>query len=389
MRINQNISALNAWRNLQTTDSAMSKSLERLSSGLRINRAADDAAGLAISEKMRGQIKGLNQATRNAQDAISLIQTAEGALNETHSILQRMRELANQAASDTNTIADRWQIQREVNQLSEELTRISGTTEFNTKKLLDGSFNGTFQIGANADQNISVAIANMSSAALGTTAAAAVTKYDAGTTNFDASSASNDVSDLKTDHAYTVEVDASGSVTLKGDDGTVLGTGALADAGTSVTITITAATATDAQKAFMVDPTTDATVVLAISDTDSTTGIATKAGTIGIYMLGAGQGISVLDQSDANDAIKALDSAISRVSSQRSSLGAVQNRLEHTIANLSTAAENLSAAESRIRDVDMAAEMAAFTRSQILLQAGTAMMAQANQKPQSVLQLLR
>jgi len=161
MRINHNISALNAWRALGQTDNAMTKSLERLSSGMRINRAADDAAGLAISEKMRGQIRGLNQAIRNAQDAISLIQTAEGALNETHAILQRMRELAVDAASDTNTDADRAEIQKEIDQLAQELTRIGNTTEFNTMKLLNGTFVGTFHIGANENQNISLTIAKM------------------------------------------------------------------------------------------------------------------------------------------------------------------------------------------------------------------------------------
>ena len=155
MRINHNLSALNAWRALGQTDNAMTKSLERLSSGLRINRAADDAAGLAISEKMRGQIRGLNQAIRNAQDAISLIQTAEGALNETHAILQRMRELAVQAASDTNTDEDRQAIQEEIISWR-RITRIGNTTEFNTKTLLDGTFEGTFHIGANENQNISL-----------------------------------------------------------------------------------------------------------------------------------------------------------------------------------------------------------------------------------------
>ena len=166
MRINHNLSALNAWRALGQTDNAMTKSLEKLSSGMRINRAADDAAGLAISEKMRGQIRGLNQAIRNAQDAISLIQTAEGALNETHAILQRMRELAVQAASDTNTDEDRQAIQEEINQLAAELTRIGNTTEFNTKTLLDGTFVGTFHIGANENQNIRLDIGAMDAATL-------------------------------------------------------------------------------------------------------------------------------------------------------------------------------------------------------------------------------
>ncbi|MEW6423867.1 MAG: flagellin [Bacillota bacterium] len=273
MIINHNISALNAWRGLSQTNSALAKSLEKLSSGMRINRAADDAAGLAISEKMRGQINGLNQAVRNAQDGISLIQTAEGALNETHSILQRMRQLAVQAANDTATSADRARIQEEVDQLVAEIGRIADTTEFNTQKLLNGSFaSKIFHIGANASQNMTITISNMGASALG---------------------------------------------------------------------------------------------------------LITSAGNI-----------SVSTQSAADAAITKIQSAIDRVSAQRSELGAIQNRLEHTIANLGVAAENLSAAESRIRDVDMAQEMMNFTRNQILVQAGTAMLAQANMAPQAVLKLL-
>ncbi|MGI6285518.1 flagellin [Neomoorella humiferrea] len=279
MRINQNISALNAYRNLSATNAAMSKSMEKLSSGLRINRAADDAAGLAISEKMRGQIRGLNQAVRNAQDAISLIQTAEGALNETHSILQRMRELAVQAANDTYTTSDRAKIKDELIQLRKELNRIASTTEFNTRKLLDGSFKGRrFQIGANSGQNLSLTIKTMTASAL-------------------------NISSSK----------------------------------------LSIATGLTASK----------------------------------------------QQSNANALITTLNNALELVSNERSKMGAYQNRLEHTIANLQTAAENLTAAESRIRDVDMAQEMMAFTRNQILMQAGTAMLAQANQVPATVLQLLR
>lgn len=270
MRINQNVAALNAWRNLTANNTSLSKSLERLSSGLRVNRAADDAAGLAISEKMRSQIRGLHMAQRNAQDGISLIQTAEGALIEAHAILQRMRELAVQAANDGTLVdEDKAKLQEEVAQLIDEIDRIAETTEFNTQKLLDGSFTGKqLQIGANAGQSITVSIEDMGASALGI-----------------------DVVD-----------------------------------------------------------------------------ISTVAG--------------------ANTAISLLDAAIEQVSSQRSELGALQNRLEHTYNNLGVAAENLTAAESRIRDADMAREMSQFTRSQILLQASTAMLAHANMAPQSVLQLL-
>lgn len=263
-----------------------SKSMEKLSSGFRINRAGDDAAGLAISEKMRGQIRGLKQASRNAQDGISLIQTAEGALNETHSILQRMRELAVQASTDTNTKEDRIEIQKEINQLLDEIDRIAEQTEFNTQELLDGSYTGkVIHIGANEDQNLEIGIANMSITNIG--------------------SATSKIS------------------------------------------------------------------TLAVSDVTSTS----ETG-------------GVLEQSGADKAITIIDDAIKQVSGERSKLGAVQNRLEHTIANLGTSAENLQAAESRIRDLDMAEEIMAFTKNNILQQAATAMLAQANMAPQSVLQLL-
>ncbi|PRS37733.1 flagellin [Bacillus sp. RJGP41] len=274
MIINHNISALNTHRQLSSATNAQSKSMEKLASGMRINRAGDDAAGLAISEKMRGQIRGLDQASRNSQDGISMIQTAEGALNETHDILQRIRELAVQSSSDTNTADDRAQIQKENADLIAEIDRIATTTEFNTQKLLDGTGGAsgvfTFQIGANEDQTLDVTFADMRSSALFTTPPA-------------------------------------------------LGT----DAATS-----TAAT----------------------SD---------------------------------------IDAAIKKVSDERSQMGAKQNRLEHTINNLNTSSENLTAAESRVRDVDMAKEMMEQTKNSILSQAAQAMLAQANSAPQGILQLLR
>ena len=283
MRINNNISAMNTYSRLTSAQGAQSKSLEKLSSGLRINRAGDDAAGLGISEKMRGQIKGLNQAVRNAQDGISLIQTAEGALNETHSILNRMRELTVQGLNEgTNTSEDLGQIQKEMNSLSKELTRISATTQFNQKTLLDTEDNEfKFQVGANDGQTVSVIIGKMDAATLGV---------------------------------------ASG--------------------------------------------TTEDSVTNAI-------------------ITGADDAITV-----AADALDTIDTAITTVSNQRALLGATQNRLDHTINNLTTTSENLSAAESRIRDVDMAKEMMEFTKNNILNQASTAMLAQANQMPQGVLQLL-
>jgi flagellin len=269
MRINNNLMAMNTHRQLGINTSEGAKSIEKLSSGSRINRAGDDAAGLAISEKMRGQIRGLSQASRNAQDGISMIQTAEGALNESQAILQRMRELSVQAANDTNVGADRLAIKEEITALTSEVTRISTNTEFNTQKLLTGGLNAVIQIGANASQSISVRI----SASMGTALFSAA--------------------------------------------------------------------------------------------------------------------IVVTTQAGANTAITTTNNALTKVSTQRAKLGAIQNRLEHTIKNLDTGAENLQASESRIRDVDMAKEMMNFTKQNILQQAAQAMLAQANQAPQGVLQLLR
>lgn len=274
MRINNNMMAMNANRQLGINNTGTAKSLEKLSSGFRINRAGDDAAGLSISEKMRAQVRGLNMASKNAQDGISMIQTAEGALDETHAILQRMRELAVQAANDTNVEVDRDAIADEIKQLNEELDRIATSTTFNEKKLLDGSLSGeanavNFQIGADSGVNMQLDIGKMDSESL--------------------------------------EVNA----------------------------------------------------------------------------------ITVDNHANASAAITSVDAAIKTVSTQRSKLGAVQNRLEHTIRNLDNAAENIQAAESRVRDVDMAKEMMEFTKQNILQQASTAMLAQANQAPQTVLQLLR
>lgn len=270
MIINHNMNALNAHRNMALNTTTAGKSMEKLSSGLRINRAGDDAAGLAISEKMRAQIRGLDQAARNSQDGISLIQTAEGGLNETHAILQRMRELAVQASNDTNVTADRAAIQTEINQLASEVSRVATKTSFNNQILLNGNLSAlNIQTGANKSD---ITVINL-------------TAVDAGTLNIGG---------------------------------------------------------------------------LSVSSTDS-----------------------------ANNAISALDTALSTVSTFRANLGAYQNRLEHTINNLNVNSENLTAAESRIRDVDMAKEMMVFSKNNILQQAAQAMLAQANQQPQGVLQLLR
>jgi flagellin len=270
MRINNNLMAYNTYRQLKVNAFGQEKSLEKLSSGFRINRAGDDAAGLSISEKMRAQIRGLEQASRNAQDGISLIQTAEGALQETHAILQRMRELAVQAANDTNVTKDRSAIKLELDQLATEVTRIAEKTQFNTQTLLAGGLTtAIIQIGANKAETLTVSIATMT---------------------------------------------------------------------------------------------------------------ATKLSVSGLV---------VTDSANAQSAIGKINAAINTVSAERAKLGAKQNRLEHTIKNLDAAAENLQASESRIRDVDMAKEMMNFTKYNILNQAATAMLAQANQAPQGVLQLLR
>lgn len=274
MRINHNLSAMNTYRQLSTNQVNSGKSMEKLSSGLRINRAGDDAAGLSISEKMRGQIRGLDQAARNAQDGISMIQTAEGGLNETHAILQRMRELAVQASNDTNVTNDRTSIKNELDELAKEVGRIKDNSQFNNKLLLDGSAaTVTVQVGANAGEVMDLDFATVG-----------------------------------------------------------------------------------------IDLTTVATNVAAVT---------------------------VDNTANAQAAITSINDEIESVSSGRSLLGAYQNRLEHTINNLTTTAENLQASESRIRDVDMAKEMMEFTKNNILNQAAQSMLAQANQQPQGVLQLLR
>ena len=385
--------------------------MEKLSSGFRINRAGDDAAGLAISEKMRGQIRGLKQAQRNAQDGISLIQTAEGALNEIHAILQRMRELAVQSSTDTNVGIDRQAIQDEMNRLVEEIDRISETTEFNTQGLLDGSFSGRFQIGANEGQSVGLQIGKMDTASLGLTS-----------TNSLESKKLADDSDLK-DGVYTIVgtnlKDADGNtvgtlnsesntLTINGK-GTQFETAKLAD-GAIITVTNGVADV----KNTMTGPATKlAAGSYEIRGTDvvkddkivGTYDQATKSITVDGVTANEAQlgfvenklisgakftinGSDVSSRETASGSVTAIDKAIETVSTERSKLGAMQNRLEHTISNLGTSAENLQAAESRIRDLDMAEEIMAFTKNNILQQAATAMLAQANMAPQSVLQLL-
>ncbi len=411
MRINNNLMAMNTHRQLGISNAGGAKSMEKLSSGFRINRAGDDAAGLAISEKMRGQIRGLTQASRNSQDAISLIQTAEGALNETHAILQRMRELAVQSATDTNTIEDRSNIQDEINQLTKEIDRIATTTEFNTQGLLDGSFKGTFQIGANENQNVELQIGKMDTASLGLTS-----------TNSMESKALAADSNLK-DGIYTIKganlVDANGNtvgaftagdnkITINGKDTTFatakLGEGAILtvkDGTADVKNTMTADALKLAPGEYEVKGTDlikDGKIVGTVDDKVSVTvdGVTATQAQLGFNTdkLTDGakftiNGSDVSTRGTAEGSITSINKALENVSKERSKLGAYQNRLEHTIKNLDTSAENLQASEARIRDVDMAKEMMEQTKQNILQQASTAMLAQANQAPQGVLQLLR
>ncbi len=387
MRINNNVMALNAHRQLGINQSGASKSMEKLSSGFRINRAGDDAAGLAISEKMRGQIRGLKQASRNAQDGISLIQTAEGALNETHSILQRMRELATQASTDTNTNADRAEIQKEIDQLATEITRISTDTEFNTQKLLNGDYAGkVLHIGANEKQNVTLTVGNMNAESL---------KVEGYFTETDVEELTGVSVGNRTTEEITITYTALGDKDATAVEET---TAEVSADGKTITITLAQAAgdATDpgavtATHGDVVKALQSAGLDVIVSDAaDLATSVATLPAdtTVAAGVLDEAKGINVSSQAAADAAITVIDDAIVSVSAERSMLGAMQNRLEHTISNLGTSAENLQAAESRIRDLDMAEEIMAFTKNNILQQAATAMLAQANMAPQSVLQLL-
>lgn len=386
MIINHNIASLNTHRQMSAANVAQGKSMEKLSSGLRINRAGDDAAGLAISEKMRAQVRGLDQASRNAQDGISLIQTAEGALNETHSILQRMRELAVQSANDTNTDTDRAEIQKEVDLLAEEITRISTDTEFNTIKLADGSAQDvTFQIGANNSQNIKISIADMGAEALKVTGID-TTEGTAAELNTDISVLNNTLEEYKIEFSL-VGLDAVAKTTAKVDDDTKTITVTLAQGESADGTAAGAVTATNADVVKALNETD--IVVATVADADATKAAGTTGTTVAAGVADDTKGINISTQGTANAAITAINNAIESVSAQRSNLGAVQNRLEYTINNLNTSSENLTAAESRIRDVDMAKEISEQTKQSILAQASQAMLAQANQQPQNVLSLLR
>jgi len=498
--INTNIASLNSQRNLNSSQGALATSLQRLSSGLRINSAKDDAAGLAISERFTSQIKGLNQAVRNASDGISLAQTAEGGLQTAGDLLQRVRELSVQSANGTNSSSDRAALNNEVSQLKQELSRVANTTQFNGQNVLDGSLSAAqFQVGANANQTITVGVASakgsdigsnnletsvaagtsgeataaattfaanrvtaqtLTIAGNGTSATAAVAIGDSAkkiATAVNANSATTGVTALGATEATLSGLGAAGTVTfsLKGANSsavsigatlssttdlsalttainaqtastgiTAVGTGAsitlrnedgediqIADfantAGATGTITLTGR---DAFSSAATSPAVGAGAVLgAAATTDSATvggqvkfgsptgyTVSTSAGTTlfaattpQASTLSSVSSIDISTTQGANDALSVVDAALTAINNSRASLGAIQNRFASTISNLQTTSENLSAARSRIQDTDFAAETANLTRGQILQQAGTAMLAQANSLPNGVLALLR
>lgn len=389
LSINQNIAAVNSYRNLSNTQNDLSKSLEKLSSGFRINRAADDAAGLAISEGLRSQVGGLKVAARNAQDGISVVQTAEGALTETHAILQRVRDLAVQGANDSNNAEARANIKTESDSLVAELGRIAESTNFNGTKLLNGSTSELkFQVGADGDKDsqISVSLAGANVKQIADTLSGG---------NLGATGTSFAIADVT---ALT-----TGAATFTSTNGTVsttVATGTLADGGDGFASVEEYASAlrSDANFAanFSVSVQKDANgagtgIVVTANDggtvgTTAPTVAGTAAGVAGTAVAG---GLNYTTAANAQASINLIDTQIESVSTARAGLGALQNRFEHTIKNVNVAVENLSASESRIRDTDMASEMVSFTRAQILSQAGTSMLAQANQIPQGVLSLLR
>lgn len=395
MVVQHNLTAMNANRQLGVTSGAQAKSAEKLSSGYKINRAGDDAAGLKISEKMRSQIRGLDKASDNAQDGISLIQTAEGALNESHSILQRMNELAVQGANDTNQSIDRDAINQELDALTEELNRISETTQFNKQNLLDGNFKDkNLQVGANAKQKIAISIDCMNADALGlgketvkqggNTPTKVV--YNGMSFKYKTSMTvgSNKTSAIAAfQKSITQKVGSAGNFIAQYDDTT----GSIYYKATIDGKEKRFAAATTAQKSYLEDQ--KAIVSKAINDDFQkyvkTSKASATAGGNGEIRNKA----RVDDYEAANNTITYVQNAINTVSTQRSALGALQNRLEHTVANLDNVSENTQSAESRIRDTDMASEMVQYSKNNILAQAGQSMLAQANQSTQGVLSLLQ
>jgi len=415
--INTNIASLNAQRNLTSSQNAVNTALQRLSTGLRINSAKDDAAGLAISERMTTQINGLNQAMRNANDGISLAQTAEGALSQIANNLQRIRELAVQSRNATNSDSDRLALQKEVAQLTAEIDRVAKDTSFNGINLLDGSFTSkSFQVGANAGQRISIDnIINANSAQLGKSYFATT---DASTVVPNQKADFND-----TDPGNTVAAEAkfnaiaAGDITIKiGNDGEEINVGVIKAIETAVptsaeeavelnaaavkqrlydvaaAITTASggrinATVNDEGKGLEFSSTESFTITLKSSATAENTGLGATTVT-GAVNTGF-QHLDIKTAANSDKVIVAMDAALKAVNEARADLGAIQNRFSSVVSSLQTTSENLSASRSRILDADFAAETAALTRAQILQQAGTAMLAQANSLPNNVLTLLR
>ncbi|WP_427911979.1 flagellin [Ramlibacter sp. MMS24-I3-19] len=386
--INTNIPSLNTQRNLNTSQASLGTSIQRLSSGLRINSAKDDAAGLAIAERMNAQVRGLNVAARNANDGVSLAQTAEGSLGKVGDMLQRIRELSVQSANATNSATDRTALQAEVSQLRDEIGRVAGNTAFNGTKLLDGSFTAAnFQVGANAGETITVAsITDARTSQLGSTTFASTT--------------------LAVGTATNLAAVADGDIKIQGATGAPVSIGPLGTATSSaerlgqIAAGVNNVSGKTGINAY-VDPTTGALTltsansiaanavsvsggVAALADIGLTTNVAGAAGvTVGIDKL------DISSFAGASLAIKQVDSALDQVNGARAMLGALQSRFESAVSNIQIAAENTTAARSRIMDTDFAAETANLTRSQILQQAGNAMLSQANQLPQQVLSLLK
>ncbi|MFD1505469.1 flagellin [Georgenia yuyongxinii] len=386
LTINNNIAAVNAYRNLSNTQNDLSKSLEKLSSGFRINRAADDAAGLAISEGLRSQVGGLKVAARNAQDGISVVQTAEGALTEVHSILQRLRDLSVQAANDSNNPNARTNIETESDSLVAELNRIAESTNFNGTSLLKGNGatgNLKFQVGAGSDVD-SVIEVNLSGANVKSVAGALGSAMSGAKFAVDTPTAVGGVHTFTITKAGIDTTVATANLGAPGDFKTVQEFADALNADADFTKELTARV--NADNELVVRAKNGGAVVGgATAGTDAASG--TGAGTSSA--IAGANGLDFSTNALARQSIDNIDESIKTISTARAELGAYQNRLEHTIKNINVSIENLTASESRIRDTDMASEMVNFTRSQILSQAGTAMLAQANQIPQGVLQLLR
>jgi flagellin len=455
MVVQHNMQAANANRMLGITTSAQSKSTEKLSSGYKINRAADDAAGLAISEKMRSQVRGLDRASTNAQDGISVVQTAEGALNEVHSMLQRMNELSTQAANDTNTTSDRSQIQLEMDQLTSEIDRVSSTTQFNTMNLLDGSFSKkNLQVGSLSGQTIELNIKAMSANGLGLASSTTKATEDVAVQHGHVTAVSGKLAATALTWNTGADKITASDITWSGDKPGTGTTTLIYDATNNVWHDKADPTSADVSSKLKITsgitPTNGAEITidtsgaatnatgfqkggsdLAITDLTGTIGDEVKDGVYtyknskwtnaagedatgisaatGITIadgatitvaghkdavkagddVTTGKNLDVTSHDGAEDAMQRVQDAIDKVSTQRANLGAVQNRLEHTIANLDNVSENTQSAESRIRDTDMAKEMVQYSKNNILAQAGQSMLAQANQSNQGVLSLLQ